>query len=43
MGAIKRTPESTGMDGLIKYARDMSGSEEFVDDLSMVEFLFPGA
>jgi sigma-B regulation protein RsbU (phosphoserine phosphatase) len=42
MGSVERTPESTGMDGLIKYARELSGSEEFADDLSMVEFLFPG-
>jgi sigma-B regulation protein RsbU (phosphoserine phosphatase) len=42
MATVERTPHSTGMDGLIKYARDMSGSEEFADDLSMVEFLFPG-
>jgi sigma-B regulation protein RsbU (phosphoserine phosphatase) len=41
MGSVERTPESTGMDGLIQYARDLSGSEEFADDLSMVEFLFP--
>ena len=42
MGGIQRTAEINGMDSLIKYAREMSGSEEFADDLSMVEFLFPG-
>ena len=31
------------MDGLIRHARELSGSEEFADDLSMVEFLFPTA
>jgi sigma-B regulation protein RsbU (phosphoserine phosphatase) len=42
MGSVERTLEKTGMDGLISHARAMSGSEEFADDLSMVEFLFPG-
>ncbi len=42
MRSVERTPEETGMDRLIRYAREMSGSEEFADDLSMVEFLFPG-
>jgi phosphoserine phosphatase RsbU/P len=41
MGSVERTPEETGMDRLIQYARNLSGSEEFADDLSMVEFLFP--
>jgi sigma-B regulation protein RsbU (phosphoserine phosphatase) len=42
MGQVSRnTPEENGMDQLIHYARTMSGSEEFADDLSMVEFQFP--
>jgi hypothetical protein len=41
MGSVERTPEETGMDRLIRHAREMSGSEEFADDLSMVEFVFP--
>jgi phosphoserine phosphatase RsbU/P len=42
MGGVTRgIPEDTGMDQLIRHARQMSGSEEFADDLSMVEFLFP--
>jgi sigma-B regulation protein RsbU (phosphoserine phosphatase) len=40
MARVRRTPEDTGMDQLIRHARQMSGSEEFADDLSMVEFLF---
>jgi phosphoserine phosphatase RsbU/P len=40
-GVIRGIPEDTGMDQLIRHARQMSGSEEFADDLSMVEFLFP--
>jgi hypothetical protein len=31
------------MDGLIRFAREFKGVDEFVDDLSMVEFLFPPA
>ena len=42
MGSVERTPEQNGMDSLIRYARELSGSEEFADDLSMVEFMFPG-
>jgi sigma-B regulation protein RsbU (phosphoserine phosphatase) len=42
MGQVDRTDsQDTGMDQLIRHARAMSGSEEFADDLSMVEFLFP--
>jgi sigma-B regulation protein RsbU (phosphoserine phosphatase) len=43
MANVARNPEQTGMDLLIRHARELSGTEEFVDDLSMVEFLFPGA
>jgi sigma-B regulation protein RsbU (phosphoserine phosphatase) len=43
MEKVPRTPEQTGMDGLIRFAREFKGVEEFVDDLSMVEFLFPPA
>lgn len=42
MGGVARVTEETGMDQLIRHARAMSGSDEFADDLSMVEFLFPG-
>jgi sigma-B regulation protein RsbU (phosphoserine phosphatase) len=42
MANVARNPEQTGMDLLIRHARELSGTEEFVDDLSMVEFLFPG-
>jgi phosphoserine phosphatase RsbU/P len=41
MAKVPRTPEQTGMDGLIRFANEFKGVEEFVDDLSMVEFLFP--
>jgi phosphoserine phosphatase RsbU/P len=42
MGQVSRAdPQDTGMDQLIRHARQMSGSDEFADDLSMVEFLFP--
>ncbi len=42
MGQVSRAnPEDTGMDQLIRHARQMSGSEEFADDLSMVELFFP--
>ena len=43
MGTVPRTPEDPGMDRLIRYAREMKGSDEFADDLSIVEFLFPTA
>lgn len=43
MEKVPRTPEQTGMDGLIQHARELKGSDEFADDLSMVEFLFPPA
>jgi sigma-B regulation protein RsbU (phosphoserine phosphatase) len=43
MGGVGRSPEDPGMDRLIRHAREMSGSEEFADDLSIVEFLFPSA
>jgi sigma-B regulation protein RsbU (phosphoserine phosphatase) len=43
MEKVPRTPEQTGMDGLIRFANEFKGVDEFVDDLSMVEFLFPPA
>ncbi len=43
MGKVTRTPEDPGMDRLIRYAREMKGSDEFADDLSIVEVLFPPA
>ncbi|WP_435011822.1 SpoIIE family protein phosphatase (plasmid) [Tundrisphaera lichenicola] len=41
MEKVPRTPEQTGMDGLIRFARELKGVDEFVDDLSMVEILLP--
>lgn len=41
MGKVPRTPEDPGMDRLIRHAREMKGSDEFADDLSIVEVLFP--
>ena len=41
MGTVTRTPEDPGMDRLIRHAREMKGSDEFADDLSIVEVLFP--
>ena len=35
MGKVTRPSEDTGMDQLIRYARQMQGSDEFADDLSM--------
>jgi phosphoserine phosphatase RsbU/P len=43
MEKVPRTPEQTGMDGLIRFANEFKGVDEFVDDLSMVEFQFPPA
>ena len=34
-------PDGSSMDRLIEYARAMMGSDEFVDDFSIVEFVFP--
>jgi sigma-B regulation protein RsbU (phosphoserine phosphatase) len=34
-------PDASGMDPLIAHARALQGTDEFVDDLSMVEFRFP--
>ena len=42
MASVARPSDETGMDQLIRHARQLSGSEEFADDLSMVEFVFPG-
>jgi sigma-B regulation protein RsbU (phosphoserine phosphatase) len=41
MEKVPRTPDDPGMDRLIRHAREMKGSDEFADDLSIVEFLFP--
>ena len=41
MEKVPRTLEDPGMDRLIRHAREMKGSDEFADDLSIVEFLFP--
>ena len=41
MGTVPRTPEDPGMDRLIRHARAMKGSDEFADDLSIVEVLLP--
>jgi sigma-B regulation protein RsbU (phosphoserine phosphatase) len=41
MGQVPRTDEANGMDQLIAHARALKGSDEFADDLSMVEFRFP--
>ena len=43
MGAVPRTPGASSMDRLIAHAREMQRSEEFVDDFSIVEFVFPPA
>jgi sigma-B regulation protein RsbU (phosphoserine phosphatase) len=41
MEKVPRTPDEPGMDRLIRHAREMKGSDEFADDFSIVEFLFP--
>ena len=41
MSTVERTPETPGMDRLIRYACELKGCEEFADDLSIVEFHFP--
>lgn len=41
MDAAMRGPGSSAMDPLIAHARALQGSDEFVDDLSMVEVHFP--
>lgn len=41
MGQVTRTDQANGMDQLIAHARALKGSDEFADDLSMVEFRFP--
>jgi sigma-B regulation protein RsbU (phosphoserine phosphatase) len=41
MAKVPRTPDDPGMDRLIRHARQMKGSDEFADDLSIVEVLFP--
>ncbi len=40
MEKVPRSPESPGMDRLIEHARAIKGSDEFADDLSIVEFVF---
>lgn len=39
--SIAGDPESPPMDQLIAHARALQGSDEFVDDLSMIELIFP--
>ena len=34
-------PDTSAMDQLIAHARDLQGTDEFADDLSMVELIFP--
>ena len=41
METVPRSPDDPGMDRLIRYAREMKGSDEFADDFSIVEILFP--
>jgi sigma-B regulation protein RsbU (phosphoserine phosphatase) len=41
MEKVPRTAEEAGMDRLIRHARQLKGSDEFADDVSIVEFLFP--
>jgi sigma-B regulation protein RsbU (phosphoserine phosphatase) len=43
MANVPRTPDDPGMDQLIRHARALKGSDEFADDLSMVEITFPPA
>ena len=40
MEKVPRTPDDPGMDRLIRHARQMKGSNEFADDLSIVEVMF---
>ena len=42
MGGGPRTPDPSSMDRLIAHAREMQRSDEFADDFSIVEFVFPG-
>ena len=41
MGQAMRGEGASAMDALIAHARTLQGTDEFVDDLSMVEFRFP--
>ena len=41
MGGGPRTPDPSSMDRLIGHARAMQRSDEFADDFSIVEFVFP--
>ena len=40
MARVERTPDDPGMDRLIRHAREMKGSDEFADDLSILELWF---
>ena len=41
MTTIAGDPDNSPMDQLIAHARALQGTDEFVDDLSMVELIFP--
>lgn len=43
MGRVAGDPEISSMDQLIAHARELQGGDEFADDLSMVELIFPTA
>ena len=43
MTQVAGEPSSSSMDQLIAHARSLQGVDEFVDDLSMVELIFPPA
>ena len=43
MTQVAGDPSSSSMDQLIAHARSLQGVDEFVDDLSMVELIFPPA
>ncbi len=41
MASGPRSPDPSSMDRLIKHAREMQRSDEFADDFSIAEFVFP--
>ena len=41
MTEVAADPTDSSMDQLIAHARGLQGVDEFIDDLSMVEFIFP--
>ena len=43
MTEVAADPQTSSMDQLISHARSLQGIDEFIDDLSMVEFIFPPA